>query len=112
MTGTLRRVADAERDHSGWDLFLLWAGAGIALPEIWAGGLIVKLGLAAGLVAALVGHLLGNTVLAGAAWIGARHGVPAIVSTRAALGYRGSWLAAVLNVVQMIGWTGFKISLD
>ena len=109
MADTLRPVGDAERDHSGWDLFLLWAGAGIALPEIWAGGLLLKLGLAAGLVAAVAGHLLGNSVLAAAAWMGARHGIPAIVSTRAALGYRGSWLAGVLNIIQLVGWTGFTI---
>ena len=109
MAEPLHRVTGAERDHSGWDLFLLWAGAGIALPEIWAGGLIVKLGLAAGALAALLGHLIGNTVMAGAGWIGARHGVTAIVSTRAALGYRGAHLAAVLNVIQMIGWTGFMV---
>jgi putative hydroxymethylpyrimidine transporter CytX len=109
MSEPLHRVGDAERDHSGWDLFLLWAGAGIALPEIWAGGLIVKLGLLAGAAAIVLGHLIGNSVLAGAGWMGARHGVPAIVSTRAALGYRGSHLAALLNVVQMIGWTGFMV---
>lgn len=109
MADALHRVTDAERDHSGWDLFLLWAGAGIALPEIWAGGLIVQLGLTAGLLAAVLGHLAGNSVLAAAGWIGARTGAPAIVTTRAALGYRGSHLAAALNVVQMIGWTGFMI---
>ena len=97
------------RNLSGFDLFLLWAGAGIALPEIWAGGLIVQMGLAAGVVAILVGHLLGNTVMGSAAWIGARQGIPAIVSTRAALGYRGSTLAALLNVLQMVGWTGFMV---
>lgn len=69
----------------------------------------MKLGLGAGAFAAILGHLVGNTVMAGAGWIGARHGVPAIVSTRAALGYRGAYLAAVLNVIQMIGWTGFMV---
>lgn len=109
MTEALHRVPDADRTHSGWDLFLLWAGAGIALPEIWAGGLIVQLGLTAGLLAAVLGHVAGNSVLAAAAWIGARTGAPAIVTTRAALGYRGAHLAAALNVVQMVGWTGFMI---
>lgn len=109
MAESLPQTPATDRNLGGLDLFLLWAGAGIALPEIWAGGLVVKLGLAAGAAAILLGHLVGNTILAGAGWIGARHGIPAIVSTRAALGYRGAWLAAVLNVIQMIGWTGFMI---
>jgi len=102
-------VPDSERNLSGLDLFLLWAGAAVALPEIWTGSLIVGLGLAAGFAAIVAGHAIGALPMAGAAWMGARHGVPAIVSTRGALGYRGAWIAGVLNVIQMIGWTGFMV---
>lgn len=41
--------------------------------------------------------------------IGSRHGVPAIISTRGALGNRGSALPALLNITQLIGWTAVML---
>ncbi len=101
--------SDDARPLGTADLFVLWAGAGIALPEIWAGGLVAPLGLAAGLAAVLIGHALGVIPLGLACVIGARHGVPAILSTRAALGLGGARVAAVLNVVQLVGWTAVML---
>lgn len=97
------------RHLQGWDFFYLWAGAGIALTEIWAGGLLAPLGLPLGLLAILLGHVLGNTPLALAGWIGSRRGVAAMASTRAALGSAGSTGPAVLNVIQLVGWTGVML---
>ncbi len=98
-----------KRIFRGWDFFVLWAGAAISLSEIWAGGLLVPLGLAGGVLAILLGHLIGNTPMALSGVIGSRHGVPAIVSTRAALGQRGAWLPGLLNVIQLVGWTGVML---
>ena len=102
-------VESRERNLKEWDYFLLWAGAAISLSEIWAGGLLVSFGLLAGLGLILLGHLIGNTPLALGGLIGSRHGVPAIVGTRGALGNRGSILPAVLNVVQLVGWTAVML---
>ncbi|MGD9782624.1 MAG: putative hydroxymethylpyrimidine transporter CytX [Kiritimatiellia bacterium] len=102
-------VESRERNLKEWDYFLLWAGAAISLSEIWAGGLLVSFGLLAGLGIILLGHLLGNTPMALGGLIGSRHGVPAIVGTRGALGNRGSILPAVLNVVQLVGWTAVML---
>lgn len=102
-------VQPHERNFSGPDFFLLWAGAGIALTEIWAGGLLAPLGMLAGLLAILAGHFIGTTPLALAGLIGSRHGVPSIVSTRGAMGVRGSYLPAVLNIIQLIGWTAVML---
>lgn len=101
--------SDGSRPLGAADLFLLWAGAAIALPEIWAGGLLAPLGLASGMAAVILGHALGVIPLGLACVIGARHGVPAIVSTRAALGLGGARVAAVLNVVQLAGWTAVML---
>lgn len=106
---TIGPVDGKERTLREWDFFLLWAGAAISLSEIWAGGLLVSFGLAAGLGIILLGHLAGNTPMALGGLIGSRHGVPAIVSTRGALGNRGSALPAVLNVVQLVGWTAVML---
>lgn len=103
------KPSDSSRTFSGWDYFLLWAGAAIALPEIWAGGLLTAQGLLLGLAAIILGHVIGNAILAAAGRIGARDGVPAIASTRPTLGRAGAHLAGALNVIQLLGWTGFMI---
>ena len=98
-----------ERNLRERDFFLLWAGAAISLSEIWAGGLLVSFGLLAGLGIILLGHVLGGVPMALGGLIGSRHGVPAIVGTRGALGNRGSMLPAILNVVQLVGWTAVML---
>lgn len=102
-------AADRERTLGEWDFFLLWAGAAISLSEIWAGGLLASFGVVIGLGIILLGHAIGNTPMALSGLIGSRHGVPAIVSTRGALGNRGSSFPAILNIVQLIGWTAVML---
>lgn len=102
-------VEGHERNLREWDFFLLWAGAAISLSEIWTGGLLASFGLLAGLGLILLGHVIGNVPMALGGLIGSRHGVPAIVSTRGALGNRGSILPALLNVVQLVGWTAVML---
>ncbi|HEX7372885.1 MAG TPA: putative hydroxymethylpyrimidine transporter CytX [Thermodesulfobacteriota bacterium] len=104
-------VSSDQRTLGGWDLFLLWAGAAVSLAEIWAGGLIVPLGLGLGLWAILIGHLIGNTPLALGGVIGSRWGIPTMVAVRASFGLRGSYLAAALNGIQLIGWTAVMLIL-
>jgi putative hydroxymethylpyrimidine transporter CytX len=102
-------VPKEERNLGGWDFFLLWTGAAISLAEIWAGSLIVPLGLSLGLWAILLGHLIGNTPFALGGLIGSRWGIPTMVSVRPSFGIRGSYFAAALNVVQLIGWTAVML---
>jgi len=97
------------RNLQGWDFFLLWAGAAVSLAEIWAGGLLVPMGLGLGLAAILIGHLIGNTPLALGGMIGSRWGIPTMVSVRASFGLRGSYFAAALNVIQLVGWTAVML---
>jgi len=99
----------AERNLTEWDFFLLWAGAAVSLSEIWAGGLLASFGITTGLLLILLGHVIGNTPMALAGLIGSRHGVPAMVSVRGALGNRGAWLPAALNVIQLVGWTAVML---
>jgi putative hydroxymethylpyrimidine transporter CytX len=102
-------ITKEERNLGGWDFFLLWAGAAISLAEIWAGSLIVPLGLGLGLWAILLGHLVGNTPFALGGLIGSRWGIPTMVSVRPSFGIRGSYFAAALNVIQLIGWTAVML---
>jgi NCS1 family nucleobase:cation symporter-1 len=107
--GGIQPIPKEERNLAGWDFFLLWAGAAVSLAEIWAGGLIVPLGLGLGLWAILAGHLIGNTPFALCGLIGSRWGIPTMVSVRSAFGIRGSYFAAALNVIQLIGWTAVML---
>src|SRR5512136_3315899 len=102
-------VPKTERNLTGCDFFLLWAGAAVSLAEIWAGGLLVPMGLGLGLGAILLGHFIGNTPLALGGVIGSRWGIPTMVSVRASFGLRGSYFAAALNVIQLIGWTAVML---
>ena len=102
-------IPKEERNLGGWDFFLLWAGAAVSLAEIWAGSLIVPLGLGLGLWAIVLGHVIGNTPFAVGGWIGSRWGIPTMVGTRPSFGIRGSYFAAGLNVIQLIGWTAVML---
>ncbi len=108
MSG-IEPIPKEERNLGGWDFFLLWAGAAISLAEIWAGSLMVPLGLGLGLWAILLGHLIGNTPFALGGLIGSRWGIPTMVSVRPSFGIRGSYFAAALNVIQLIGWTAVML---
>ncbi len=102
-------VPAEQRNLGGWDFFFLWSGAAVSLAEIWAGSLIVPLGLSLGIWAILIGHLIGNTPFALGGVIGSRWGIPSMVSVRPSFGIRGSYFAAALNVIQLIGWTAVML---
>ena len=106
---TIEPIPTAARNFRGLDFFLLWSGAAVSLAEIWAGGLLRPLGLAAGVAAILLGHLLGNTPLALGGVIGSATGLPTMVVTRPAFGRRGSVLPTLLNLIQLVGWTGVML---
>jgi nucleobase:cation symporter-1, NCS1 family len=105
----IKPIGPDERNLGGMDFLLLWAGAAVSLAEIWAGGLLVPLGITAGILAVLLGHIIGNTPLALGGIIGARTGLPSMVCVRPSFGVRGSYFATVLNLVQLVGWTGVML---
>ena len=105
----IQPVGLSKRTLGGPDYFLLWAGAAISLAEIWAGGLLVPLGLLTGLLAILIGHLLGNTPLALGGIIGSKSGLPTMFVVRPSFGVRGSYFATILNLIQLVGWTGVML---
>ncbi len=94
---------------SSFGLFALWFGAAISMAEIFTGGLLAPLGFSEGLKAILLGHLIGGLILILGGYIGAKSKLPAIMSTRISFGRYGSYLFALLNVLQLIGWTAVMI---
>ncbi|RLC05013.1 MAG: putative hydroxymethylpyrimidine transporter CytX, partial [Deltaproteobacteria bacterium] len=100
----IQPVNPSERNLGGVDYFLLWAGVAISLAEIWAGGFLAPMGFWMGFLAIILGHIIGNTFMAMGGIMGSDHGIMAMVSVRPSFGIRGSNLAAVLNIIQLIGW--------
>ena len=102
-------VPTERRTLSALDIAAIWFGAAIVISECWAGGQpsLAGLGLGAGLVAIVVGGLIGNGLMGAMAGRGAASGLPTMVLTRPAFGVRGSLLPAAANVIQLVGWTAW-----
>jgi NCS1 family nucleobase:cation symporter-1 len=105
----IRPVSANDRSLGGLDFFLLWAGVAISLAEIWAGGFLAPMGFWLGIGAIVLGHIIGNTFMALGGIIGSDHGIMSMVSVRPSFGIRGSNLAAVLNIIQLIGWASIML---
>ena len=88
---------------------LLWFGASVSIAEIFTGTLFVPLGFAKGFFAIVVGHIIGCILLYYAGIIGAKSGKSAMESVGLSFGNKGRNYFAVLNVLQLIGWTAVMI---
>jgi NCS1 family nucleobase:cation symporter-1 len=103
-------VPDRLRVLGTLDSLLLWGNLSVSLLVIVIGALLVPyLSLPKAMLALLIGAIVGNVLLAIAAFIGADARVPGMVLLRAPLGQRGSWLPTALNVVQNVGWSTFEL---
>ena len=105
----IKPISASERNLGGIDYLLLWAGVAVSLAEIWAGGFLAPMGFWLGFWAIILGHIVGNTFMALGGVIGSEHGIMSMVSIRPSFGIRGSNLAAVLNIIQLIGWASIML---
>lgn len=94
---------------SNTGLGILWFGAAISLAEILTGALLAPIGFAKGFAAIVLGHLIGCFILYLTGVIGSSSGLPAIESTKISFGRYGAYLFAILNLMQLLGWTGVMI---
>ncbi|WP_203650928.1 putative hydroxymethylpyrimidine transporter CytX [Secundilactobacillus yichangensis] len=91
-------------------LFLLWMGAAISIAEIVTGTLIAPLGWKNGLLAILIGHIIGCFVfLLPAGYLSAQQNRTAIQATKTVFGQQGVLLFSLLNALQLLGWTAVMI---
>ena len=88
---------------------LIWFGAGVSIAEILTGTYFAPLGLARGLAAILLGHLIGCTMFFLAGLIGGRTGRSAMETVELSFGRLGCLFFAVLNILQLLGWTAIMI---
>ena len=88
---------------------LIWFGAGVSLAEILTGTYFAPLGFTKGLLAILVGHVIGCAMFFFAGLIGGRTGRSAMETVKMSFGQKGGLLFAFLNVLQLVGWTAIMI---
>ncbi|MBC3796317.1 putative hydroxymethylpyrimidine transporter CytX [Acetobacterium tundrae] len=99
----------SENKLSNRSLTLLWLGAAISIAEVMTGTLIAPLGLKNGVIAIIMGHVIGISVLFLAGVIGSQSKLPAIESSRISFGKYGSYIFSILNILQLIGWTAVMV---
>jgi len=99
-----------KRIFTFFDVFAIWLGAGISIAEFWAGALLTPaLPLLHAILVIIVGHIIGNLIMAAIAIPGCQTGLPTMVLARGALGIKGSFLPSWLNYLQLIGWTAIML---
>lgn len=88
---------------------IIWFGAGVSIAEILTGTYFAPLGFAKGILAILIGHGIGCSLLFFAGYIGALSKKSAMDSTALSFGKIGAKIFALFNVIQLVGWTGIMI---
>ena len=88
---------------------LIWFGAGVSMAEILTGTYFAPLGFAKGMLANIIGHIIGCTMLFLAGLIGARTRRSSMETVKMSFGQKGSYLFSALNVLQLVGWTAIMI---
>lgn len=89
---------------------LIWFGAAVSIAEILTGTFIAPLGFRKGIIAIVIGHLIGCGLLYLAGIIGAKTEKSAMETVKISFGEKGSLLFSSLNVLQLVGWTAVMIA--
>ena len=111
---TIGYVPPEDRHGKVRDLFTLWFGGNIAPLPIVTGALGVQLfhlNLVWGIVAILVGHLLGGVLMALHSAQGPQMGIPQMIQSRAQFGSLGALLVVVIAGLMYIGFFASNIVL-
>jgi len=102
-------VPPKHRILGGFDYFILWSSLGVGLLVFSAGSFLSEAPFYYALLAIIIGSITGSILLSLAGKIGSDHAIPSLIGIRPAFGLYGSYLAAILNIIQLIGWTTFEI---
>ena len=102
---------------SFWDQSAFWANLGVSLLAFSGAATVLapdangvpQLPIVAGIVAMVVGTVIGGIMLGLSAVPGTRAGGPAMMLLRGLFGTRLSYVPTVMNILQMIGWGTFEL---
>ena len=100
---------DNQKKTSVFANSLIWFGAAVSIAEMLTGTFIAPLGFGRGIAAILVGHLIGCALMYLAGLIGANTEKSAMETVKRSFGQKGAVLFALLNVLQLVGWTAIMV---
>lgn len=98
-----------EKRTSLFENGLIWFGAGVSIAEILTGTYLASLGFFKGLLAIILGHVIGCTMLFLSGVIGGKSRLSAMETVKMSFGKKGGIFFSVLNVLQLVGWTAIMI---
>ncbi|MBQ2847310.1 MAG: putative hydroxymethylpyrimidine transporter CytX [Clostridia bacterium] len=98
-----------EKHTSVFENGLIWFGAAVSIAEILTGTYFAPLGFTKGLLAILIGHIIGCAMLFFAGLIGGKVRKSAMETAKMSFGSKGALLFSVLNIIQLVGWTAIMI---
>ena len=98
-----------EKRTSVFENGLIWFGAAVSIAEILTGTYFAPLGFAKGMLAILIGHVIGCAMLFFAGLIGGSVRKSAMETAKMSFGSKGALLFSVLNILQLVGWTAIMI---
>ena len=98
-----------EKRTSVFENGLIWFGAAVSIAEILTGTYFAPLGFTKGILAILLGHIIGCVMLFFAGLIGGKVRGSAMETAKMSFGSKGALLFSVLNIIQLVGWTAIMI---
>ncbi len=98
-----------ERRTSVFENGLIWFGAAVSIAEILTGTYFAPLGLVKGVLAVVLGHMIGCVMLFFAGLIGGKVRKSTMETAKMSFGSKGALLFSVLNIIQLVGWTAIMI---
>ena len=99
----------SEKRTSVFENGLIWFGAAVSIAEILTGTYFAPLGFTKGLLAILLGHVIGCIMLFLAGLIGGKVRESSMEIAKMSFGSKGGLLFSILNIVQLVGWTAIMI---
>lgn len=88
---------------------LIWFGAGVSIAEILTGTCIAPLGFKKGVLAVILGHIIGCALLFLAGLIGAKTEKGSMDTVKLSFGKKGTVFFSILNIIQLTGWTAVMV---
>jgi len=104
-------ISERNKTLTGKDFFFLWSSLGVGLLVISAGSFIYTSNILDALFVIILGSVVGSILLGLAGKIGSDNSIPSVVSMRPSFGIYGSYLLTILNILQLIGWATFEITI-
>lgn len=98
-----------EKKTSIYENGLIWFGAGVSIAEILTGTYYASMDFKSAILAIVIGHIAGFILMSLSGLIGARTGLSAMEATKLSFGKIGGIFFAILNFLQLVGWTAIMI---